>query len=475
MPNITPTLDSLRSMSANQLAAAIGSIDAELAELNLTQDGEVRSDLSEADLDRGEALLNLAKRAEATLRAREQFDRHPGSVQTAVAGDRGGQTSGRDREFGEARRTIDAAVRSGLLPDHAAEKATNLVEQGSTSDRSLAARWATATGDPQYLTCFAKLCSDPVRGHLLWDSREQAAFQRVAEVQAEFRAMSLTDAAGGFMVPFTLDPAILLTSAGSINPLRQVARVETTVTDQWAGVTSAGVTSEWKAEAAEMADASPTLAQPNIPVHLGDAFTPFSYEIGMDAPNFLSELQKILLDSAAQLQNTAYTTGTGTGQPKGVITAGIVGGTSVVTSATTDVFAKADVYNLQNALPPRFSANASWLASLPILNLMSQMETTAGARLFPELSEGRLLNKPISELSNLDNVINAAQENYILVYGSFRDAFVIVDRIGTTLELIPNLLHVTTNRPSGQRGAVLWFRTGSDVVVLNGLRILNVT
>ena len=66
--------------------------------------------------------------------------------------------------------------------------------------------------------------------------------------------------------------------------------------------------------------------------------------------------------------------------------------------------------HVQNALPPRFSDRAQWCANLAVINLMSQMETTAGARLFPELSEGRLLNKPINELSNMDGVINAAAE-----------------------------------------------------------------
>lgn len=76
------------------------------------------------------------------------------------------------------------------------------------------------------------------------------------------------------MVPFTLDPSIILTSDGSINPLRRISRVVQTVTDNWNGVSSAGVTAEWLAEAAESADAAPTLAQPTVAVHKGSAFIP---------------------------------------------------------------------------------------------------------------------------------------------------------------------------------------------------------
>jgi predicted phage gp36 major capsid-like protein len=289
----------------------------------------------------------------------------------------GGRLSGR---YGAAKRVIDANVKSGLLPDHAAEKAVQLVEHGPERDRSLAARWAVAAGDQHYLKAFAKLLADPERGHLLWTEREGDAYRRAAEVQAELKAMSLTDASGGYMVPLTLDPAILLTSAGSINPLRRISRVVRTLTEAWQGVTSAGATAEWKAEAAEAADASPTLAPAPIPVHFGDAFVPYSYEIGMDALNFAGELQTVLIDAAEQLMATAYTTGTGSGQPTGIITA-IVGTASVVVG--TEAFPSSQVYSLQNALPPRFQARAQWCAALPIINLLSQRETTAGARLFP--------------------------------------------------------------------------------------------
>jgi HK97 family phage major capsid protein len=62
-------------------------------------------------------------------------------------------------------------------------------------------------------------------------------------VQAEQRAMSTTDTAGGFLIPLTLDPAVSITVNGSTNPLRAISRVVQTVTDTWNGVTAAGVVS----------------------------------------------------------------------------------------------------------------------------------------------------------------------------------------------------------------------------------------
>ena len=52
-------------------------------------------------------------------------------------------------------------------------------------------------------------------------------------------------------MPFTLDPTVLLTNDGTANPYRAIARTVTTTTDSWNGVTSAGVTAAFAAEAAE--------------------------------------------------------------------------------------------------------------------------------------------------------------------------------------------------------------------------------
>lgn len=160
-------------------------------------------------------------------------------------------------EVDTARRRIDALVKSEALPDHAGGAAERLLTQSKGHEQALAVRWALASSHDAYMGAFCKLLADPQRGHMLWSGAEQAAYVKVAHVAAELKAMSLTDANGGFLVPFTLDPAILLTSDGSFNPLRQISRVVQTVTDQWQGVTSAGVTAEWLAEAAEAADASP--------------------------------------------------------------------------------------------------------------------------------------------------------------------------------------------------------------------------
>lgn len=365
----------------------------------------------------------------------------------------------------EARRVIDAAHTRGELPDRAAELVTRLV---TTSDTPAAARWATVTGSEHYRSAFAKLVRDPSRGHLEWTGPEGDAFRAVQDLQ---RAMNIgTNTAGGYLVPFQLDPTVLLTSDGSNNPLRKIARVETVVSSAWHGITSAGATGEWKTEGSAAADASPTIAQPTVGVHLGDAYVPFSFELEQDGSDFIRQLQMVLTDAADQLQATAFTTGSGSGQPEGVIT-GLASGQKV-SSDTAGVIAAGDVTAVQNDLPARFQGRAQWCAPLSTINTVASIETTNGALRFPEVGSGNLLRKPLNELSNMVSV-GDADPALTLLYGDFSQ-FLIVDRIGTSLELIQNVMDTSTGRPTGQRGALLWFRTGSKVLVPQAFRVLSV-
>jgi HK97 family phage major capsid protein len=368
-----------------------------------------------------------------------------------------------------ARKAIEAAHRDDGLPDYAAVRAEALVTDGPLHSQTIASRWAIATGEPAYRAAFAKKMADPDNARDLWTESEFRAWQAVMAFQSEQRAMGLTGNAGGFMVPLTLDPAILLTNDGSANPLRQIARTVQIATTEWQGVSSAGATAEWKAEAVEAADGSPTLDEPTIPVHFGDVNVPYSYEVGMDAQNFLAELQRVLLDAADQLQAEAFMNGSGTGQPTG-LTTGITG-TSLVPTAAADVIVAQDILDVQNILPPRFQPNARWLANLTTINTVGSFETANGSLRFPEVGTGNLLRKPLHEASHLDaagDTATAGNDN-VAVYGDFRN-FVIVDRIGSQLEILPKL--GANGRPTGQRNAFLWFRTGSDVVVDNAFRML---
>ncbi len=449
-----------------------GGVDA-LSSSDVSEMNRLNKRAAEIDAELSEATAS-ARDLDALESERAAVPRGPDFIRN------GPDDDGRGHVTNDAgRRAIDAAFRSGLLPDFAAERATALIESGRESERSLASRWAAAAGSPAYRSAFAKVLSDPTRGHLLWDAREQDAYRQVAAVQSEMESrtsMSTTAGNGGYLIPLTLDPAILLTNAGSNNPLRQLATVKRTLTNSWTGITSAGATSEWKTELAQAADGAPEVASPSIDTFLGDTFVPYSFEVGMDAENFLSELTAVMTDSLDQLHATAFTTGDGVNAPQGIVT-GLVGTASEINGGGVEAIIAADAFTLQNALPARFSANATWQAHIATMNAFRQFETTNGALQFPELRDNppHLLGKEFHENSNMDGSLNAAvtENNYLAIYGDVAAGYFIVDRVGATLELIPNLMGAN-GRPTGERGAFLWARTGAQVVLPQALRLLDI-
>lgn len=82
-----------------------------------------------------------------------------------------------------------------------------------------------------------------------------------------------------------------------------------------------------------MSDDSPALTEPQIPCFKGQAFVPFSVELGGDAVALLTEIGKLMSDGMTQLLNEALTNGTGVGNPTGIVTA-LAGTYSAVTAAT---------------------------------------------------------------------------------------------------------------------------------------------
>jgi HK97 family phage major capsid protein len=184
----------------------------------------------------------------------------------------------------------------------------------------------------------------------------------------------------------------------------------------------------------------------------------------------LSRSVKLLSDGLLQLLNVALTTGSGTGNPTGIITA-LTGGSSVVNTATADTLTAADVYAVQSSLGPRWQANARWCANLAILNTLRQL-TTGSQFVFPELHNDQptLAGKPIHELSNMDGTLGGAGNDPVLLYGDFSN-FVVSQRIGSAVELIPHLFG-SSLRPTGQRGMYIYARYGSDSVNDAAFRLL---
>lgn len=301
------------------------------------------------------------------------------------------------------------------------------------------------------------------------------------EREGLFRAMTLTDAAGGFAVPMPIDPTLIQLGDGAAAGIRGVARVEPITVDVWRGLSSTEVVASYDAEAAEVSDDTPTWAQPTVSVHMARAFVPASIEIAGDYPNLAGELVGLVADAKMRLEATVFATGTGSGQPFGIVTA-LDGTTSEITSTTTDVFALGDVYRTFEATGPRYRmagmGSQAWCSNITILNLIRQFGTANNYHGFTvDLTEAgvpAILGRQWFEMSAMDGTITALADNNILVFGDFQN-YLIAERVGLAMEFIPHLFATANNLPSGQRGWFAYWRNGADSVNDGAFTMLNVT
>jgi HK97 family phage major capsid protein len=334
------------------------------------------------------------------------------------------------------------------------------------------AEYVVVSSDPLYRSAFRKMIRDPQFGHLSLEPEEARAF--AAAQNSEVRtAMSTSGSAGGFLIPFALDPSILLTNSGITNPFRQIARVETlSNSNVWHGVSSAGVTAEWLAEAAEATDASPTFAQPTITPIRADAYVQASYEVVEDS-NIDAQLGMLFADAKDRLEGAAFATGTGVTQPTGIVTAlqGVTA--SRVSAQTNGQFGSIDLFKMTESLPSRAQANASWAAHIFTYNLIRQMGATNMQAFLVDMGPSfpaQLLGYSAYQSSAILNAAGTtglssatASNDDILVLADFSQSYAIVDRIGGLLVTDP-LVKGAQNRPTGQYGFFYFWRVGGGLL-----------
>jgi HK97 family phage major capsid protein len=348
------------------------------------------------------------------------------------------------------------------------ERATRLIENNAevhVTTPTEVARHALLTGSPAYHRAFLKVMQYPMDFHSMLEPEEAAAFRA---------ALSTTAANGGYAIPFLLDPTVILSNSGAANPFRQISRIETGVSNKWNGISSAGVSAEWKTENSAAADAAPTLAQPSITAYLADAFVAASFEILEDTA-LANSLPALFADAKDRLEDAAFATGSGSSQPKGIVTAVTAvttSRTSPTTGGTFTTASRADVDAVIEAVPPRFRSKSSWIANYSTYGIIRRMDQYGGSSFWANLGANQpneLLGRPQYEAYSMVSTITTGSN--ILLAGDFSQ-YLIFDRIGSTMEYIPNTFDTTSGRPLGQRGWFFNWRVGADALVPSAFRVL---
>lgn len=344
--------------------------------------------------------------------------------------------------------------------ERAQARALELLDTVDDESATLARRML-ATGSPLYDRAFGKAV---------------LARSTSGLTAEEARALSVgSDSDGGFAVPFQLDPTIILTSDGSSNPLRQISRVETIVGKEWQGVTSAGITVTRTPEVQEATDDAPEVDQPVVRPSAVHAFVPFSMDVEQDWTRLRAEMTRLLNNAKDDEEAESFVNGDGSlisggGHTPDGIAAGLAAASEVPGGAS---FTSQDLYDLEagdNGLGERFLARAVWLANRSIYNLVRQFDTSGGADLWVRLGAGQP-PELIGYSAFRASAMPSSPTGRYLILGDFNE-FLVVDRVGMSVELVPHLFGAARRFPTGQRGIYARWRNTTKILVDNAFRVL---
>jgi len=476
------SLDDIKGRTPEELRQMFEVLDAHLRSLHQSDEGELR-DLSDAEQGAFDTGMEIRAAIEARLKKHaeisEVFRRKPDKVVQALSNIRYGlddvpggdvrrltNTEARDR----ALRALDDRVATEGLQDDQKVQVAKLIR----TDPAIARRILITENDA-YRSAWMQLVTEP---HPMLSDEERNAVRAFNELRAMGEVTTTT---GGFGVPVFIDPSIIMTAQGSGNPFLTLARQVTVQTNRWKGVSSAGVTWAFQTEAATATDNSPTLAQPSVDVHMARGTIPYSIEVGMDYPQFASEMSTLLAEGYDELLVDKFTRGSGTGEPRGILTALSANATVRVLVTTGGTIGAPDPYKVWKALPQRFRRKAAWLMNVGVNNAIRQLGTAnvyhASTITLPEGWADSLFQSGVYESPYMPDTTTwtTTAEGQAIV-GDWSN-FVVARNGGMDVELIPNLVQQVTAGsgpalPTGQRAWFAHARIGSNSVNDLGFRLL---
>ena len=356
-------------------------------------------------------------------------------------------------------------------------------------DGKVLSRYIVVTSSDAYISAFAKSLAEKTPA---FDPAETAVLNAYRSIAPKATIAERAAGAGGSFglgLPIMISPEITISAVLDDAPILPYARIVSTTTDVWKGVTSAGSGFTLPGEGVVFPDSTPAFTQPSIPIFAAKDFIAYSIELGMDYPGLAAEIGRLITAEYADRvsQDTAIGAG-GTAGPTGIFTrmaATTAGsGAAHVSVTTPGAISAADVRSVWQALPERAKNDPScaWLMSNSVWSQITALGAPSVANglepaaiQYPIGNAGpRLYGEPVifsSYAAAFSGTSGAA--NYCVVGAFARFAF--AQRIpGLTVELVPQLFDFAggTGRPTGDRGFLAVARFGCDVLDTASFRLL---
>lgn len=280
---------------------------------------------------------------------------------------------------------------------------------------------------------------------------------------------------GGYLVTPKLSERIAQAIYES-SPMRKIASIETISTDSLDVIEDTDETgADWTTETGTVSEtATPQIGKNNIAVHEMCALPMATQKLIDDsAIDIEAWLANKIADKFARLESTAFISGTGSGQPKGILsyTAGTSWGEiEQISSESAGVITADKLVELYFALKTEYASNASFLMNRSTVQAVRLLKDgTTGQYLWqPSFANGTpdtLIGVPVVEAKDMPV---PATDSLSVAVGDFKRAYLIVDRLGIRILRDPY-----TSKPFVKFYATK--RVGGEVINTEAIKLMKLS
>jgi HK97 family phage major capsid protein len=226
---------------------------------------------------------------------------------------------------------------------------------------------------------------------------------------------------GGFAVQTDLFQQFIL-KKWQANVVRQLCRQITTAHPTNFAVQNGRATAAWTAEEAAVTASKPTLSQVQVSAYKATSLVLVSEEIMQDdAFDVAGYVVNELGYAFGLLEENAFITGSGTGQPTGLL----ANATAGITTASPSAILADELISQFHALKPQYRANASWLMHDSTALMIRLLKDGQGRYIWqPGLADDRpdtIVSRPVlvsvampAVASTVRSVVFADFSNYLV-------------------------------------------------------------
>jgi HK97 family phage major capsid protein len=180
-----------------------------------------------------------------------------------------------------------------------------------------------------------------------------------------------------------------------------------------------------------------------------------------------------LVERLGRITNNMFTTGTGTAQPNGVVTAATVGVTAANSTSQVTAVIYDSLINLQHSVDPSYreSGRAAWMFNDTTLREIRKMKDSQSRPIFvpgyevsaPGGMPDRLLGSPIVINQSVANMAASARS---ILFGDFK-GYKIRDVMALSLFRFDDSAFMK----KGQIGYLAWMRSGGNLTDVGAVRV----